>query len=101
MTPAIWDTLGTDPLGPLRKAPAFCGSQRSGKPARMSRIFCRRAAKYLKRNGAQGRIRTTDTRLFRPLPYQLSYLTSDELRVGNTCVSPCTYRWSPFVSTTH
>src|SRR3546814_4440024 len=30
----------------------------------MSRIFCRRAAKYLKRNGAQGRIRTTDTRIF-------------------------------------
>ena len=27
-----------------------------------------------KRNGAQGRIRTTDTRIFSPLLYQLSYL---------------------------
>jgi hypothetical protein len=26
------------------------------------------------RNGAQGRIRTTDTRIFNPLLYQLSYL---------------------------
>ena len=26
------------------------------------------------RNGAQGRIRTTDTRIFSPLLYQLSYL---------------------------
>ena len=26
------------------------------------------------KNGAQGRIRTTDTRIFSPLLYQLSYL---------------------------
>ena len=32
------------------------------------------AAKSLKRNGAQGRNRTTDTRIFSPLLYQLSYL---------------------------
>ena len=28
----------------------------------------------MKRNGAQGRNRTTDTRIFNPLLYQLSYL---------------------------
>ena len=28
----------------------------------------------LEKNGAQGRIRTTDTRIFNPLLYQLSYL---------------------------
>ena len=30
--------------------------------------------KAIRRNGAQGRIRTTDTRIFSPLLYQLSYL---------------------------
>ncbi len=29
---------------------------------------------YDQRNGAQGRNRTTDTRIFNPLLYQLSYL---------------------------
>ena len=29
---------------------------------------------FLGKNGAQGRIRTTDTRIFSPLLYQLSYL---------------------------
>lgn len=31
-------------------------------------------AKNEEKNGAQGRIRTTDTRIFSPLLYQLSYL---------------------------
>jgi hypothetical protein len=29
---------------------------------------------FIVENGAQGRIRTTDTRIFSPLLYQLSYL---------------------------
>ena len=31
-------------------------------------------------DGAQGRIRTTDTRIFSPLLYQLSYLGRDDRR---------------------
>ena len=31
-------------------------------------------ADFLRRDGAQGRNRTTDTRIFNPLLYQLSYL---------------------------
>lgn len=37
-------------------------------------------------NGAQGRIRTTDTRIFNPLLYQLSYLGA---RGGAVTGSPC------------
>lgn len=36
----------------------------------------------LKGNGAQGRTRTTDTRIFSPLLYQLSYLGTDHLRLS-------------------
>lgn len=36
----------------------------------------------VRKNGAQGRIRTTDTRIFNPLLYQLSYLGGAEARGG-------------------
>ena len=41
-------------------------------------------ALIIKRNGAQGRIRTTDTRIFSPLLYQLSYLGTGRERAGIT-----------------
>ena len=37
--------------------------------------MCKRLAQP-ERNGGQGRNRTTDTRIFSPLLYQLSYLAS-------------------------
>jgi hypothetical protein len=37
------------------------------------------------RNGAQGRIRTTDTRIFSPLLYQLSYLGTPQMMRVHPC----------------
>ena len=41
---------------------------------------CKVGLKFFRKNGAQGRDRTTDTRIFSPLLYQLSYL-GDATRV--------------------
>src|SRR3546814_6504876 len=60
-----------------------------------------------KMNGGLGRNRTTDTRIFNPLLYRLSYQAnevrnytqfsrSEERRVGKECVSTCRSRWSPY-----
>lgn len=43
---------------------------------------------WLPKDGAQGRTRTTDTRIFSPLLYQLSYLGKSDFRLRLRSV-PC------------
>ena len=51
------------------------------------------SAYVLRKNGAQGRTRTTDTRIFSPLLYQLSYLGISGRAVGGGTGSRCLSNW--------
>jgi hypothetical protein len=42
---------------------------------------------FSERNGGQGRNRTTDTRIFSPLLYQLSYLAIDKAAPGRNALA--------------
>ena len=49
-------------------------SEKSVKPSRSANLQSKNTNDFKKKNGAQRRNRTTDTRIFNPLLYQLSYL---------------------------
>ena len=49
-----------------------------GKVALYQMSYTRRSPRRLPQRGAQGRNRTSDTRIFSPLLYQLSYLGMDK-----------------------
>jgi hypothetical protein len=47
---------------------------------------------FLRKSGARGRTRTTDTRIFSPLLYQLSYPGKSPIRAGWDFVKSVTLR---------
>ena len=62
--------------GARKKAPSFDGAFGAGDEARTRYLHLGKVALYqmsYARNGASGRDRTGDTRIFSPLLYQLSY----------------------------
>ena len=62
--------------GTRKKAPSFDGAFGAGDEARTRYLHLGKVALYqmsYARNGASGRDRTGDTRIFSPLLYQLSY----------------------------
>ena len=58
---------------------------------------CKIRLKFFRKSGAQGRNRTTDTRIFSPLLYQLSYLgnatRSTRQDIGLYVITSALSRW--------